>query len=524
MIFEYYFFDLDDTLYEYTKIHNDIICILCEKYNLNYDYCKHIINNTANLNFKHNKLFYFNYELTPIQLNNIYNEYNEYILNNIKLYDGVFDLIKYIKTIGKKVGIITNNSLEIQLKKLQKLDILDYIDNIVTSDEAQYEKPHKNIYQLALGRINMKKDEVCMIGDNLEHDILGSINFGIFAYYFNNGNNGNNYIIHNNYIEFPNYIVLADLFKKIYIYLNDFIKLSIKYGQHIGLTQYNGGNVSIKCDDIILIKSSGYELGNMNKNAISYINNKELIKINDEKINIPIIYGKKPSIECYFHSILKKYVVHIHPALINGILCDMNATKIINNTYIKYKILILDYIKPGIDIKKQISKMYNSHDIIFLLNHGIIVHSDNIVELDNIICYLFNKFNIYDIVNSIIINNMYSHPICVYRTYNTIIIEKLSNTFLDICPDYTLYLKRPLIFENMDDFISNFDRNNLSFICKINDIIYIISENIRECKKIEDIYCAYLLTISNIYTPNLLDKLNINSIINNVDEIYRKSL
>jgi HAD superfamily hydrolase (TIGR01549 family) len=524
MIFEYYFFDIDDTLYDYTTLHNNIIIILCNKYNINYDYCKNIINNTSNLNFKHNKLFYLNYELTPQLLNNIYNEYNEYILNNIKLYDGVLDLIKYIKNLGKKIGIITNNLLELQLKKLEKLGILNYIDCIITSEEAQYEKPHKNIYQLALGKTNMKSEQVCMIGDCLEHDIYGSINCGIFAYYFNNNKNYNGYTIHNNFIEFSNHMILVVLFKNIYAYSNDFIKLSIKYGQHLGLTQYNGGNISIKLDDIILVKSSGYELGNMNKDGISYINNNILINISDDKQSVPIIYGKKPSIECYFHSILKKYVVHIHPAFINAILCDMNAKEIISNMYFEYNILILDYIKPGIEIKKEIVNKYNNHDIIFLLNHGIIINSNNINELDNIIYHILSKFNLHNIINSIKINNIYNYPVSVYETYNSIIINRISYTFFNVCPDYTLYLNKPYLFDKIDDYISNFNNIKIPCICKVDNIIYIIGYNIKQCKYLEDLYCAYLITTYNINNYKTLDTSEIDDIIKRDDENYRKNL
>jgi hypothetical protein len=262
----------------------------------------------------------------------------------------------------------------------------------------------------------------------------------------------------------------------------------------------------------------------MNKDGISYINNNILINISDDKQLIPIIYGKKPSIECHFHSILKKYVVHIHPAFINGILCDMNAKDIINGMNIEYKILILDYIKPGIDIKTKIYCNYNDHDIIFLLNHGIIVHSNNMHDLDNIMYNLFNKFNLYNIAESITINNMFNQPICIYQTYNTIIINNISETFYNICPDYTLYLNKPFIFKTMNDFIFSFKNINIPCICKINNNIYIIDTNIKKCKYLEDLYCGYLITLSNINEYKLLNNSEVNSIIKRDDEIYRKNI
>jgi hypothetical protein len=191
---------------------------------------------------------------------------------------------------------------------------------------------------------------------------------------------------------------------------------------------------------------------------------------------------------------------------------------------IEYKILILDYIKPGIDIKTKIYYNYNDPDIIFLLNHGIIVHSNNIHDLDNIMYNLFNKFNLYNIADSIRINNMFNEPICIYQTYNSIIINNISETFYNICPDYTLYLNKPFILETINEFIYSFNNINIPCICKINNIIYIIANNIKKCKYLEDLYCAYLITSSNINEYNVLNNSEVSHIIKRDDEIYRKNI
>ena len=70
----------------------------------------------------------------------------------------------------------------LQLKKL-KLD--NYCSSIVTSEEAGREKPHPYMFMLSLRKLNLKANEVCVIGDNFKKDIFGARNLQIDAIWFN---------------------------------------------------------------------------------------------------------------------------------------------------------------------------------------------------------------------------------------------------------------------------------------------------------------------------------------------------
>ena len=65
--------------------------------------------------------------------------------------------------------------------KIIKLGINEYIDNIVSSEEAG-EKPNLNIFKLAYCKMNCDKKTLVMIGDNYKKDILGAKRFGIKSY------------------------------------------------------------------------------------------------------------------------------------------------------------------------------------------------------------------------------------------------------------------------------------------------------------------------------------------------------
>ncbi|MCK4968364.1 MAG: HAD-IA family hydrolase [Candidatus Aenigmarchaeota archaeon] len=129
----------------------------------------------------HNRLLYFQklFELLglpikPSILNEITNIYWNYIYNHIKLYPQAKSTLKLLKQNNLKVGLVTDSLLDIQIEKLRRLSITDYIDFIVSSEEAGKEKPHSAMFLLALKKGNCKTNETIMIGDNLERDIRGA--------------------------------------------------------------------------------------------------------------------------------------------------------------------------------------------------------------------------------------------------------------------------------------------------------------------------------------------------------------
>ena len=67
-------------------------------------------------------------------------------------------------------------------KKILKLDLEEYIDFLVTSEEVGHEKPNKKIFEKALKKINLQNDQVVMIGDSMAKDIEGAKSLKIDSY------------------------------------------------------------------------------------------------------------------------------------------------------------------------------------------------------------------------------------------------------------------------------------------------------------------------------------------------------
>lgn len=118
------------------------------------------------------------------QIEQIAIDYIDHLPNNNHLLDGVIDVLDYLKP-KYKLHIITNGFKEVQQKKMEKSGIIDYFTTITTSEDVGVKKPGKLIFSTALESAGAHKDESLMIGDNLEADVIGAIDFGMQAIIYN---------------------------------------------------------------------------------------------------------------------------------------------------------------------------------------------------------------------------------------------------------------------------------------------------------------------------------------------------
>lgn len=111
-----------------------------------------------------------------------YEEYAECVLKSFKTttakYDFAIPVLKEIKNMGIKTGLITNGSPELQNFKLMSLGMTDCFDEIIISGETHYEKPDARIFQLMARSLGIKTSEMLYIGDHPLNDVEGSRNAG----------------------------------------------------------------------------------------------------------------------------------------------------------------------------------------------------------------------------------------------------------------------------------------------------------------------------------------------------------
>jgi len=126
--------------------------------------------------------------------------------------------------------------------------------------------------------------------------------------------------------------------------INELIEISKYYGSNKDYVIAGGGNTSFKDNETIWIKASGSALSDLNEDGLVALNREKLHIISSaEYSDEPVIRevqvkedllrsitdkgkNKRPSVETSLHELIQyKFVVHIHPNLINGILCSRNA-------------------------------------------------------------------------------------------------------------------------------------------------------------------------------------------------------
>ena len=91
-----------------------------------------------------------------------------------------------------KIGICTDLTAHIQHRKIRKLGLSEWIDEIVTSEEAGAEKPNEKIYQMILKKLKTSPENTIFVGDDLEKDVKGGIENGIDVCWCNYNNEINN--------------------------------------------------------------------------------------------------------------------------------------------------------------------------------------------------------------------------------------------------------------------------------------------------------------------------------------------
>jgi len=100
------------------------------------------------------------------------------------LFPHAHETLEYLQS-KYKLHLISNGFKEASTLKIGNTNIGRYFDQVIISEVVGINKPDKAIFEHALSVANAKKHESIMIGDSLEADVYGALNFGMDAIYFN---------------------------------------------------------------------------------------------------------------------------------------------------------------------------------------------------------------------------------------------------------------------------------------------------------------------------------------------------
>ena len=232
--------------------------------------------------------------------------------------------------------------------------------------------------------------------------------------------------------------------------MDDFLTLCRAFGHLDELVQAGGGNISVKLDDnYSIIKSSGVSLCDITRSSgYSIVNHNDiadsLYAANEPDLTAFTVSGGKPSLEVYFHSFMKRYVVHLHPTAMMPLLCANDSPGIA-------------YCKPGFDLSKKIRATWDGSATVLLNNHGVIFTADTMVDILQVACdvyggYCQTKYPTLDLFWKLQyeFKNEFVYKVCRAETAMYLPVLKKYNV-KKITPDIALFLYNSIHIQ--DDFI-----------------------------------------------------------------------
>lgn len=119
-------------------------------------------------------------------------KYVNYLGKNIIPIKNAQDILKYLYDKQYEIYIVTNGPYKAVNNKLNKINAQKYIKYAFTAEEAGHMKPNPEFFEKFFTKINTyKKDDMLIIGDELDKDVLGGIKNGIDSCWFNMNNTAN---------------------------------------------------------------------------------------------------------------------------------------------------------------------------------------------------------------------------------------------------------------------------------------------------------------------------------------------
>ena len=175
-----------------------------------------------------------------------------------------------------------------------------------------------------------------------------------------------------------------------------------------------GGNTSYKDENRLWVKASGHALATITEDGFAVLDRALLNEMGEKAYNEDtaireeqvkndlsvacITKDRRPSVETSLHNCMGfAFVVHLHPTLVNGLMCSVNAEAACKEIF--PDALYIEYTDPGYTLFKKVYdriKAYKAEkgkepQVIFLQNHGIFVGGDTTAEIEGIYSEVLGK-------------------------------------------------------------------------------------------------------------------------------------
>lgn len=174
------FVDIDDTLFNYATANRSAILEVLYKHGFTVSEFEAAYSNIKSRGLTtnhHRKELYFKYmvEQATRPLEDVLDMFNTYTIafnQNLQVDRSMLNALRKFKIDGKDIIAITNFYVIQQLEKLKVAGFISLVDNMVTSEEFEQEKPSVTLLNRALELAKVDdRSTVVMIGDSIVDDM-----------------------------------------------------------------------------------------------------------------------------------------------------------------------------------------------------------------------------------------------------------------------------------------------------------------------------------------------------------------
>ncbi|MGE1107562.1 HAD family hydrolase [Bacillus wiedmannii] len=121
------------------------------------------------------------YNITTLIPEQLLHDYITNFQHHCIPFKNMHELLHRLTQQNIKIGIITNGFTDFQMNNLRALNIHTYTNTILVSEAEGIKKPHPEIFERALKKLDVKATECIYVGDHPENDVLGSERVGILG-------------------------------------------------------------------------------------------------------------------------------------------------------------------------------------------------------------------------------------------------------------------------------------------------------------------------------------------------------
>jgi len=201
--------------------------------------------------------------------------------------------------------------------------------------------------------------------------------------------------------------------------IKELVEISNFYGANSDFVLAGGGNTSMKDADFLFVKGSGTTLKTITEDGFVKMDRKALaamwakeyskdVASREREVLADLLdarskgeQNKRPSVETSLHDLFpQRFVIHTHPALINGLTCGKNFKADVVDLFGE-EVVCVDSMMPGYFLAKTVkdaleqykNKMNKDAQIIILENHGVFIGADTRAEVDALYKKVIERIN-----------------------------------------------------------------------------------------------------------------------------------